>query len=89
MILTNRRPPPYTLPASSTPGAGIASNWTASEMMMRCIELLCDINATVLQAAATARKSLDEPAPVQRRAANAFYSSDCLTIVPVNFEYYA
>ena len=66
MTLTNRRPPPCTLPASSTPGAGIASNWTASELLRRCIELglLCDINAAVLQ--------VDEPAPVQRRVANAF-----------------
>ena len=71
MTLTKRRPPPYTLPVISMPGAGIASNWTASELLRRCIELLCDINAaTVLQAAATARKSLDEPATVQRRAAN-------------------
>ena len=88
MTLTIRRPPPCTLPTSSMPGAGIASNWTASELLLRCVELLCDINAAVLQAAATARKSLDEPAPVQR-AANAFYSSDCLTIVPANFECYA
>ena len=44
VTLINRRPPPFTLPASS-------SNWTASELLRRCIELLWDIMrcTTVLQ----------------------------------------